>query len=90
MTKADLVEALAAQAGGLSRKSAGELVDSFFDAIGRAIRNDGRFSYPRFGTFSVRVRRARRGRNPRTGAEMRIAAARTVGFRPAKELKASL
>ncbi|TMB07680.1 MAG: HU family DNA-binding protein [Deltaproteobacteria bacterium] len=90
MTKADLVEAIASQAGGLSRKSAGDLVDSLFAAVGRAIRNDGRFSYPRFGTFSVRLRRARRGRNPRTGAEMRIAAARTVGFRPANELKASL
>jgi DNA-binding protein HU-beta len=90
MTKSDLVEAVASQAGRFSRKSAGELVELLFDAIGRAIRTDGRFSYPRFGTFSVRLRRARRGRNPRTGAEMRIAATRTVGFRPAKELKASL
>jgi DNA-binding protein HU-beta len=90
MTKAELVDAVAAQASGLSRKSAGELVDFLFDSIGRAIRNDGRFSYPGFGTWSVRMRRARRGRNPRTGAEMRIAAARTVGFRPAKELKSSL
>jgi DNA-binding protein HU-beta len=90
MTKAELIEAVASQAGGLSMKSAGELVDSLFDAIGRAIRNEGRFSYPRFGTFSVRLRRARRGRNPRTGAELRIAAARTVGFRPARELKTSL
>ncbi|HKB76892.1 MAG TPA: HU family DNA-binding protein [Myxococcales bacterium] len=90
MTKAELVEAVAAQASGLSRKSAGELVDFVFDSLGRAIRNDGRFSYPGFGTWSVRMRRARRGRNPRTGAEMRIAAARTVGFRPAKELKSSL
>jgi len=90
MTKADLVEGVAAQAVGMSRKSAAELVDSIFDAIRRAIRNEGRFSYPRFGTWSVRLRRARRGRNPRTGAEIRIAAARTVGFRPAKELKATL
>ena len=90
MTKAELVEAVAAQVSGLSRKSAGELVDLLFDSIGRAIRNDGRFSYPGFGTWSVRMRRARRGRNPRTGAEMRIAAARTVGFRPAKELRSSL
>jgi DNA-binding protein HU-beta len=74
----------------MSRKSAGELVDSIFDAIGRAIRDGGRFSYPRFGTWTVRLRRARRGRNPRSGAEIRIAAGRTVGFRPAKELKAAL
>jgi DNA-binding protein HU-beta len=90
MTKADLVEGVAAQAVGMSRKSAGELVDSIFDAIRRAIRNEGRFSYPRFGAWSVRLRRARRGRNPRTGAEIHIAAARTVGFRPANELKATL
>ncbi|MFL5309016.1 MAG: HU family DNA-binding protein [Myxococcales bacterium] len=90
MTKADLVEAVAAHGSGLSRKSAGEVVDLVFDTIGRAIRNDGRFSYPRFGTFTVRQRRARRGRNPRTGIEMRIAASRTVGFRPAAELKGAL
>ena len=69
MTKAELVEAVAAQASGLSRKSAGELVDFLFDSIGRAIRNDGRFGYPGFGTWSVRMRRARR-RSRRDGVPM--------------------
>lgn len=90
MTKADLVEAIAAQATGMSRKSATEMVDAVFAAVGKAIRTQGRFSYPRFGTWSVRMRRSRRGRNPRTGEEIRIPAARTVGFKPAKELKATL
>ena len=90
MTKADLVEAIAAQATGMSRKSATEMVDAVFAAVGKAIRTQGRFSYARFGTWSVRMRRSRRGRNPRTGEEIRIPAARTVGFKPAKELKATL
>ena len=90
MTKADLIDAVAAQGAGMTRKSACEMVDCLFQAIGRAIRVEGRFSYPGFGTWNVRVRRARRGRNPRTGAEMRIPATRTVGFKPAKELKAGL
>ena len=90
MSKADLVEAIAAQAAGMSRKSVTELVDGVFAAVGRAIRTQGRFSYPRFGTWTVRLRRSRRGRNPRTGEEMRIPAARTVGFKPARELKATL
>ena len=90
MTKADLVEAVAASTAGMSRKSAGELVEAVFAAVGKAIRAEGRFTYPRFGTWSIRLRRARRGRNPRTGEEIRLAATRTIGFKPAKELKAML
>jgi DNA-binding protein HU-beta len=90
MTKAELVETIAAHGIGMTKKGAEEVADVLFAAIGKAIRREGRFSYPGFGTWTVRTRKARRGRNPRTGEEMRIRAARTVGFRPAKGLKAGL
>ena len=88
MTKADLIQAVAAQ--GLTKKAAGELVDTLFATIGRAVRKEGRFTYPGFGTWTIRSRKARRGRNPQTGEEIKIRASRTVGFKPARELKAGL
>jgi DNA-binding protein HU-beta len=90
MTKADLIQAVASQGTGMTKKAAAGMVDSLFAAIGKAIKKDGRFSYPGFGTWRVRSRKARKGRNPQTGAEIRIKASRTVGFKPAKELKTGL
>ena len=58
--------------------------------LGKSIKKDKRFSYPAFGTFTVRNRKARKGRNPQTGAEIKIKASRTVGFKPAPTLKSSL
>ena len=69
---------------------AAELVDALFGTIGKAIKKDGRFSYPGFGTWTIRQRKARKGRNPQTGAEIKIKASSTVGFKPAKELKNGL
>jgi DNA-binding protein HU-beta len=88
MTKADLIQSVAAM--GMTKKAAGEMVDALFATIGKTIKKDGRFSYPGFGTWTVRQRKARMGRNPQTGAEIKINASKTVGFKPAKELKADL
>ena len=88
MTKADLIQSVAAL--GMTKKAAGEMVDSLFGTISKTIKKDGRFSYPGFGTWTVRQRKARMGRNPQTGAEIKIKASKTVGFKPAKELKADL
>jgi DNA-binding protein HU-beta len=88
MTKADLIETVAAQ--GLTKKAAAELVDALFVTIGKSIKKEGRFAYPGFGTWTVRSRKARKGRNPQTGAEIKIKASKTVGFKPAKELKSGL
>ena len=63
---------------------------SLFATISKTIKKDGRFSYPGFGTWTVRQRKARKGRNPQTGAEIKIKASKTVGFKPAKELKGGL
>ncbi len=89
MTKAELVEVVSRSAH-LPKKTVSTALDLTFEQIARAIRKDKRFWVPGFGTFTVRRRRARAGFNPRTNAPMTIPAARTVGFRPAPELKKGL
>lgn len=89
MTKGDLIEAVAKGAK-LNKRTAGDVIDTTFEALARAIRKDKRFQVPGFGTFSVRSRKARKGRNPQTGAEIAIKASRTVGFKPAPSLKKGL
>jgi len=91
MTKAQLIEAIAEKAEGqLTKKAAGELVDAVFSTIHESISKENRFSYPGFGTWTVRERRERKGRNPHSGELITIKATKTVGFRPARELKESL
>jgi DNA-binding protein HU-beta len=89
MTKAELIE-IVAKAARQPKKRVGDTLDLAFEQIARAIRRDKRFWVPGFGTFTVRRRRARAGFNPRTNSPMTIPAARTVGFRPAPELKKGL
>ena len=89
MTKAEMIEAVA-KAAKLSKRAGGTAVDATFQSIARAIRKDKRFQVPGFGTFSVRARKARKGRNPQTGAVISIKASRTVGFKPAPALKKGL
>ena len=86
MTKEELIEAVA-RATDQPKKTVLTTLDTAFNLIARAIRKDKRFWVPGFGTFTVRRRRARAGYNPRTKTAMTIPAARTVGFRPAPELR---
>jgi len=91
MTKAELVEKIhGTHAGQLTKKLASDLVDAVFENLAGAIRKDKRFSYPGFGTFVVRNRKARKGRNPQTGEAIKIKASKGVGFRVAKSLKDKL
>lgn len=90
MTKAELIARIQGAHGSLSRRQAGALLDAVFENLARAIRKEKRFSMPGFGTFVVKRRAGRVGRNPQTGAEIRIAPTKTVGFKPAPELKRSL
>lgn len=90
MTKADLIEKVQATRSDLSKRQVSELVDAVFDHLARAIRKDKRFSMPGFGTFVVKRRAGRVGRNPQTGAAIEIAPSKTVGFKPAPELKKAL
>jgi DNA-binding protein HU-beta len=89
MTKAELVESVASQSK-LTKKAAADILDVVFNTIGKAVKKEARFSYPGFGTWSVRTRKARKIRNPQTNEMMKLKASKTVGFRPAKELKKSL
>jgi DNA-binding protein HU-beta len=89
MTKLELVEVVA-RSTRLPKKSVLKAFDMTFEHIARAIRKDKRFWVPGFGTFTVRRHRARAGFNPRTKASMTIPAFRSVGFRPAPELRKGL
>ena len=89
MTKEDLVNAVAKGAK-LSKRAAGDAVNKTFESIARAIKREKRFQVPGFGTFTVRSRKARKGRNPQTGAVIKIKASRSVGFKPAPGLKKGL
>lgn len=89
MTKGELIDAVAKDAK-ISKLAAGVAVDATFDSIAKAIKKSRRFQVPGFGTFTVRSRKARKGRNPQTGAVINIKASRSVGFKPAPVLKKGL
>ena len=91
MTKAELIEKLYAKhEGEVTKRLVGDLVDGLFDELTTTIKKTKRFAYPGFGTWSVRTRKARKGRNPQTGEVITIKQSKTVGFRPAKALKEKL
>lgn len=89
MTKAEFVDAVQKGAKGmtLSKRETEELVDCMFEVLSKSLKKDRRFVYPGFGTFSVRNRKARSGRNPRTGETIKIKASKTISFKPAPKLK---
>ena len=88
MTKAELIDRLYSKHDGeVTKKLVGELIDEVFENMALTIKKEKRFSYPGFGTWVIRNRKARKGRNPQTGEMIKIKASRTVGFRPAKALK---
>lgn len=91
MTKAELIEEVRNAKGvDLTKKQTEVVLNAVFEAVRNAIKKDKRFSFPGFGTFTVRARKARKGRNPRTSAPITIKASKTVGFKPAPKLKGIL
>ena len=90
MTKSDLISAVQKANKDLSKKAIEDVTDTTFTTLTKAIKKDGRFAYPGFGTFTVRNRKARKGRNPQTGEIISIKPSKTVGFRPAAVFKKSL
>lgn len=86
MTKADLIDVIAKKAS-LTNKAAKEALQAFLDAVKDALKRGERVVVTGFGTFSVRSRAARTGRNPQTGATIQIAARKTPGFTAGKALK---
>jgi DNA-binding protein HU-beta len=86
VNKQDLVTVVA-ETGELSKARAGEVVDAVFDAISAALKSKEEVRLVGFGTFAVSHRKAGKGRNPRTGEEIEIAATATVRFKAGKSLK---
>ena len=89
MNKTELIEHIAAEAD-LSKAAAGSALKATLDAIAKSLANGEPVTLIGFGTFLVRERAARTGRNPSTGAEMNIAASKAPAFKPAKVLKDAL
>jgi DNA-binding protein HU-beta len=90
MTKAELIDAISGSKttpADISKKAVQSIVDEAFAQIKKEVKKTGRFSVPGFGTFNKKKRKARNGRNPRTGDVIKIKASTTVGFRPAQGLK---
>ncbi len=86
VNKSELVDAIADGAD-ISKASAGRALDSALDAITTALQNGEQVSLIGFGTYSVKHRAARAGRNPQTGAEIEISAANVPSFKAGKALK---
>ena len=86
MTKADLVNAIAEKSG-LSKADAEKALKAFTSAVTKALKAGEKVSLVGFGTFSVGQRAARTGKNPQTGAKIKIPAAKTPKFKAGKALK---
>lgn len=86
MNKGELIETVTGSAG-LSRADATKAVDAVLDSVTSTLAGGGRVSLVGFGTFSVKARAARMGRNPRTGEAIQIKASNVPGFKAGKALK---
>jgi DNA-binding protein HU-beta len=86
MNKSELIDAMAASAD-ISKAAAGRALDGFVEAITEAMKKDDTVSLIGFGSFTVRERAARMGRNPQTGETIQIKASKTPSFKAGKALK---
>lgn len=89
MNKAELISSVAEKAG-MPKKETEKAVNAVFAAIEEALANGDKVQLVGFGTFEVRDRAARTGRNPQTGEEIQIGATRVPAFRAGKALKAAV
>lgn len=91
MTKQEFIDVVAKNAGGdLSKAAVRQIVDGTFAEMVKVIKKEKRFAVPGFGTFTVRARKAKTGRNPKTGETIKIKASKTIGFKPAPSVKDAL
>ena len=86
MTKADLVDAVS-RVTELNRKDSEIVVESLFESIVKALKSGDKLEVRGFGSFRIRERRARQGRNPKTGEKVNVPEKRVPYFKPSKELK---
>jgi len=86
MSKSEIIDAVAKGAG-ISKAAAGKAVDAFIDGVTKALKKGSKVTLVGFGTFLVSKRKARKGRNPRTGEEIKIPATKTPRFSAGKALR---
>ncbi len=86
MNKSDLIDAVADSAD-ISKAAAGRALDGMIDAVTKALKKGDTVSLVGFGSFTVRERAARMGRNPQTGAAIKIKASKSPAFKAGKALK---
>ena len=91
MNKSELVEAIQKNLGKeATKRQAEESLAAVLTSISKGVKKDGKVQLIGFGTFEVKKRAARMGRNPKTGEAMKIKASKTVGFKASSNLKGSL
>lgn len=89
MTKADLIDAMASGAD-ISKAAAGKALDTLTTTIAKALKKGDKVTLVGFGTFTVTKRKARKGRNPRTGEAIKIAASKSPKFSAGKGFKQAI
>ena len=89
MNKAQIIQNVA-KGVTISKASAERTVNAFLDEIKKGVKKDKQVQLVGFGTFKVRARKARVGRNPKTGEKIKIKASRTVGFKAGRPFKTSI
>ena len=87
MTKSDLIERVSVRVPHISKKDTETVVNTIFDSMTESLMQGDRIEIRGFGSFQVKIREAREGRNPKTGEEVKIPAKRTPFFKVGKELK---
>ena len=87
MTKSGLIEDVAQRTPHISKRDTEVVVNTIFDSMVEALKRGDRIEIRGFGSFQVKLREAREGRNPKTGAQVHISAKRTPFFKVGKELK---
>ncbi|MGM0574789.1 MAG: HU family DNA-binding protein [Myxococcota bacterium] len=90
MNKSDLIDVVHKNGDYQTKAAAAAAVDDVLEGISEGITNGGKVQLVGFGTFKVKERAARTGRNPRTGASIKIGPSRNVGFKAGKALKEQL
>jgi len=89
MNKAELIAKIAEDAG-ITKTQANTALDSFIEAVTKTLKGGGKVTLVGFGTFTVSKRKARKGRNPQTGAEISIKARKVARFKAGKELASKM
>jgi DNA-binding protein HU-beta len=89
MTKAELIDAVAKEAG-VSKTDAERTIGAFFDTVVKSAKKGDKIAWPGFGSFSTSKSKARTGRNPQTGAAEKIAASTRMKFTASSTLKSAL